>query len=419
MAEKTSNISGFYKLPPAERLKVVKQLAELTDEEAALLGNTGGIDMNTVDIMVENVIGIVGIPLGVATNFKINGRDYLVPMATEETSVIAAASNAAKMARVKGGFHTESTDPVMIGQIQLVDVPDPEEAKEKILKSKDRILFIAKEQDSVLAKFGGGPRDLTVKILETEQGRMLRVHLMVDVRDAMGANAVNTMAEAIAPMLEELSGGKALLRIISNLAVNRLVRAKAVFAKETLGGEEAVDKIIKAYLFAKNDIYRCATHNKGIMNGIIAAALATGQDHRAIEAGAHVYAAMETYKPLTRYYKNKDGDLVGDIELPMAVGTIGGVTKVHPAFKACQKILGAKTAKEMGEVFAAVGLAQNLAALRALSTEGIQRGHMSLHARNIAVMAGATGDKIEKIANQMISENNIRMGRAQEILKTL
>jgi len=320
------------------------------------------------------------------------------------------------MARLKGGFTTESTDPVMIGQIQIVGVPNPNEAKEKILKNKGRLLFIAKEQDSVLAKFGGGPRDLTVKVLETSQGPMLRVHLMVDVRDAMGANAVNTMAEAIAPVLGELTGGKPLLRIISNLAVNRIARAKAVFAKEALGGSEVVEGIIRAYAFAESDIYRCATHNKGIMNGIVAVALATGQDHRAIEAGAHAYAAMEAYKPLTRYYKDKNGDLVGDIELPMAVGTIGGATKVHPGFKTCQKILGAKTAKEMAGIFAAVGLAQNLAALKALSTEGIQKGHMSLHARNIAVMAGAKGEKIEEIAEHMVKEGNVRMSRAQELL---
>ena len=415
---KTSNISGFYKLPPAERMKLVKEFSGLTDEEAQVLSNTGGLDLKTADIMVENVIGGLTLPLAVATNFKINGRDYLIPMAIEETSVVAAASNAAKMARLKGGFHTESTEPVMIGQIQLVGVPNPTDAKEKILKAKDRILFIAKEQDSVLAKFGGGPRDLTVKIIDTPQGQMLRVHLMVDVRDAMGANAVNTMAEAIAPLLEQLSGGKALLKIISNLAVNRLARAKAVFAKEAVGGPETVDRIVQAYLFAENDIYRCATHNKGILNGIIAVAVATGQDHRALEAGAHAYAAMERYKPLTRFYKSKDGDLVGEIELPMAVGTIGGATKVHPAFKACQKILGAKTSKEMGEVMAAVGLAQNLAALRALSSEGIQKGHMSLHARNIAIMAGASGDKIEQIAAQMVKEGNVRMSRAQELLNT-
>lgn len=415
--EKTSKISGFYNLSPAERMKLVKEFSGLTDEEAALLANTGSLDISTANVMIENVIGGITLPLGVATNFKINGSDHLIPMAIEEASVVAAASNAAKMARLKGGFHTESTDPVMIGQIQLVDIQSPNEAKDKILKAKDRILFIAREQDSVLAKFGGGPKDLTVKILDTEKGPMLRVHLMVDVRDAMGANAVNTMSEAIAPLLEQLSGGKALLRIISNLAVNRIARAKAVFAKEAIGGEEVVDKIILAYLFAENDIYRCATHNKGIMNGIIAVALAAGQDHRAIEAGAHAYAAIEKYKSLTRYYKNKDGDLVGEIELPMPVGTIGGATKVHPAFKACQKILGAKSAKEMGEIMAAVGLAQNFAALRALTSEGIQKGHMSLHARNMAIMAGANGEQVEKVAAQMVKEGNVRMSRAQEILK--
>lgn len=416
--EKTSKISGFHELSPEERLKAVQEFSGLTDEEAALLANTGGLDMKTLDIMIENVIGVVSLPLGVATNFKINGKDYLIPMAIEETSVVAAASNAAKMARIKGGFQTESTDPVMIGQVQLVDVPNPNEAKERILANKARLLFLAKEQDSMLVKFGGGPKDITVKILDSDKP-MLRVHILVDVRDAMGANAVNTMAEAIAPILEELSGGKAILRIISNLAVNRLARAKAVFAKEAIGGEEAISRLLMAQTFAEKDIYRCVTHNKGIMNGIVAVAIATGQDHRALEAGAHAYAAMEAYKPLTRYYKDKNGDLVGEIELPMAVGTVGGATRVHPMFQVCQKILGAKSSKELGEVMAAVGLAQNFAALRALSTEGIQKGHMSLHARNIAVMAGAKGEQIEKIAKQMIAENSIKMGRAKEILEGL
>ncbi len=416
---KKSSIPGFYKLSPEERLSIVKNFAGLTDEEARLLSDTGSLDMDTLNIIIENVIGVMGLPLGIATNFKINGRDYLIPMAIEESSVVAAASNAAKMARVKGGFYTESTDPIMIGQVQLVDIQNANDAKERIIQNKDRILDLAKEQDPVLVKFGGGPRDLKVKIIDTEQGPMLRIHLLVDVRDAMGANAVNTMAEAIAPVLEELSGGRALLRIISNLAVHRMAKARAVFAKEAIGGKDAVDDVIKAYLFALNDIYRCATHNKGIMNGIVAVAIATGQDHRAIEAGAHTYAAMEHYKPLTRYYKNKEGDLVGEIEIPMAVGTVGGATKVHPAFKVCQKILGVKSAKEMGEVFAAVGLAQNFAALRALATEGIQKGHMSLHARNIAVMAGAKGEQIEAVAKKMIEEKNIRMHRAQELLKEL
>ncbi len=417
--EKTSNISGFYKLPIAERLKLVKEFAGLTDDEAALLSKHGAIDDKTLDILIENVVGVLPLPLGIATNFKINGKDYLVPMAIEEASVVAAASNAAKMARVRGGFTAESTEPVMIGQIQLVDVPEPNTAKQRILDSKERILKLAEQQDSVLLKFGGGPRDLTAKVLETRYGHMLRVHLMVDVRDAMGANAINTMTEAISPVLEELSGGRALLKIISNLAVHRMAKAKAVFAKEALGGEEIVDNILKAYAFAESDIYRCSTHNKGIMNGIIAVAVATGQDHRAIEAGAHVYAAMESYKPLTSYHKDSSGDLVGEIELPMAVATIGGATKVHPVFKICQKIIGVSSAKELSGIMAAVGLAQNLAALRALSAEGIQKGHMSLHARNIAVMAGATGDKIDSVAAQMVKESNVRMGRAQEILANL
>ncbi len=416
---KTSKISGFYKLSPAERLKIIKDMLGLTSEETELLSNSGALDMGRLDIMIENVIGGITFPLGIATNFKINGKDYLIPMCTEESSVVAAASNAAKMARVNGGFQTESTDPVMIGQIQIVDVPNPTEAKERILENKERLLEIAKQQDSILVKFGGGPRDLTVKLLDTDQGVMLRVHLMVDVRDAMGANAVNTMAEAISSTLEEITGGRTLLKIISNLAVHRMAKAKAVFAKETLGGEKVLDNMLKAYAFAENDIYRCSTHNKGIMNGIIAVAMATGQDHRAIEAGAHVYAALETYKSLTKYYKNSDGDLVGEIELPMAVATIGGATKVHPSFQLCQKILGVSSATEMAEVFAAVGLAQNFAAMRALSDEGIQKGHMSLHARNIAVMAGAKGDQIEKIAEQMKSESNIRMARAKEILENL
>lgn len=417
--EKSSKIPGFYKLSPDERLEIVKGFAGLSDEEARTLSKSGGLDMPTADIMIENVIGVLELPLGIATNFKINGRDYLIPMAIEESSVVAAASNAAKMARIGGGFRTESTEPVMIGQMQLVDVPSPNEAKDRIIQSKQRLLDLAKEQDSVLAKFGGGPRDIEVKILGTDQGTMLRVHLMVDVRDAMGANAVNTMTEALAPVLEQLTGGRALLRIISNLAVRRIARARAVFPKEAIGGEKAVADVLRAYEFARNDIYRCATHNKGVMNGIIAVALATGQDHRAIEAGAHAYAAMEKYKPLTKYSRDEDGNLVGEIELPMAVGTVGGATKVHPTFKICQKILGAESAGEMGELMAAVGLAQNFAALRALATEGIQRGHMSLHARNIAVMAGAEGEQIEKVAKRMVEEKNVRMNRAQELLREL
>ncbi|NOZ77337.1 MAG: hydroxymethylglutaryl-CoA reductase, degradative [Euryarchaeota archaeon] len=418
---KTSKISGFYKLPPSERLEKVKEFAGLTDEEAGSIASTGGIAMEQADRMIENVIGTMDVPLGIATNFLINGRDYLIPMAIEEPSVVAAASNAAKMARAKGGFQTSSTEPRMIGQIQLTGIGDPEEAKERILAKKDELLALANKQDPVLVKFGGGARDLEVRLIETMRGRMVICHIIVDCRDAMGgANAVNTMAEAIAPELEELTDGRVYLRIISNLAVHRLARAEAVFAKEAIGGPEVVEGVLEAYAFAAADPYRAATHNKGIMNGITAMVLATGNDTRAIEAGAHAYAALGgQYKPLTSYEKNEDGDLVGHIELPMAVGLIGGATAVHPVAKACVKVLGVKTAGELGEVMAAVGLAQNFAALRALATEGIQRGHMSLHARNIAVMAGAEGEEVEKVVEVLVAEKKVRVDRAKEVLKEI
>jgi hydroxymethylglutaryl-CoA reductase len=417
---KTSKLSGFYKLSPEERLRIVREFANLSGEEMATLSNTGALAMGLANRMIENVIGGFTLPLGIATNFRINGRDYLIPMALEEPSVVAAASNVAKMARAKGGFTASATEPRMIGQIQLIGVANVGEAEKKIIASKSAILELANEQDPVLVKFGGGARDLEVRALDTLAGKMLIVHLLVDCRDAMGANAVNTMAEAVAPRLERLSGGKALLRIISNLAVHRLARAKAVFAKEAIGGEEVVDAILKAYAFAEADEYRCATHNKGIMNGIVAVALATGNDTRALEAGAHAYAALNgKYTPLTRYERNSDGDLVGEIELPMAAGLVGGATAVHPAAKACVKILGVKTASELAQVMASVGLAQNFAALRALATEGIQRGHMSLHARNIAVMAGAEGELVDRVAERLVAEKKIRVDRAKEILAGL
>ncbi len=415
-----SRIPGFYRLSPEKRLELVKELAGLREEEAAVLGNTGALGIERADRMLENVIGGFTLPLGVATNFKINGRDYLVPMALEEPSVVAAASNAAKMARTRGGFTAAATEPRMIGQVQLVRVPDPGSAKKQIMENKDEILGLANQQDPVLVKVGGGAKDLEVRIIQTRLGEMVVVHLVVDCRDAMGANAVNTMAEAAAPLLEEISGGKAVLRIISNLAVHRLARAKAVFAGDALGGEEAVDAILEAYALAEADRYRCSTHNKGIMNGVIAVAIATGNDTRALEAGAHSYAALSgEYKPLTSYHKNADGDLVGEIEIPAAVGTIGGATAVHPAARINLKVLGVRSAGELAMVMASVGLAQNLAALRALATEGIQRGHMSLHARNIAVMAGAQGELIDKVAERLVSEGKVRLDRAKQILDEL
>lgn len=415
---KTSELPGFYKLSPEERLKAVQEFAGLSDEEVGLLRKTGAIDLEQADRMIENVIGTTAFPIGVATNFLINGREYLIPMVTEEPSVVAAASNAAKMARPKGGFRTESTPPVMIGQIQLVNVKNPTEAKKKILDEKKRILAKANEQDPVLVKFGGGAVDLQVRIIETQLGQMTIIHLLVDVRDAMGANVINTMCEAISPIIGKLTGGRVFLRIVSNLATSRLARANATFSKEALGGDKVVDGILQAYAFAAADPYRCTTHNKGVMNGVTAVALATANDTRALEAGAHAYAAMGgTYKPLTHWKKTPDGNLEGNIEIPVAVGMIGGATAVHPIAKICRKIMGVKSARGLGEVMAAVGLAQNLAAMRALATEGIQGGHMKLHARNIAVMAGATGELIDKVAARLVKERKVRVDRAKEILE--
>jgi hydroxymethylglutaryl-CoA reductase len=416
--KKTSQVSGFYKLTPKERINYVKDFADLTDEEVKILQLTGSLELELADRMIENVVGTFPLPLGIAMNFLINRKDYLIPMAIEEPSVVAAATYAAKMARTKGGFFTSSTDPVMIGQIQAVDIKDPLAAKMKILSAKKEILQKANEQDPMLVSVGGGAKNLDVKVIDAKTGPMVITELHVDCRDAMGANAVNTMAEAVAPMIERITGGRVYLRIISNLAVKRLARAWTVIAKEAVGGEEVVDGIVEAYNFAAADPYRAATHNKGILNGIIGVVIATGNDHRAIEAGAHAYATRNGhYGTLSYWEKNRDGDLVGSLELPMAVGTIGGATKVHPTAKVALKILGVKSANELGEVMAAVGLAQNLGALRALAHEGIQRGHMSLHARNVAITAGASGDLIDLVVEKMVEERKVRMDRAKELLE--
>jgi hydroxymethylglutaryl-CoA reductase len=415
---KSSEFSGFYKLPVSERVKLVKEFAGLSNEEASLLEKPSALSFDVANRMVENLVSVMPVPLGLAVNFLINGKDVVVPMAIEEPSVIAAASNAAKMARVKGGFHATSTDPIMIGQIQVVGIEDAHRARFEILAHKEQILKKANEQDPVLVSLGGGARDLEVRIVDTFLGRMVIAELLVDCRDAMGGNAVNTMAEAVAPIIEEVSGGRVYLRIISNLAVKRLARAKAVFTKESLGGEEVVEGIVRAYAFAVADPFRCATHNKGIMNGVTAAVLASGNDTRAIEAGAHAYAARSGhYTSLTTWEKNADGDLVGTLEMPMAVGIVGGATASNPIAKLVVKILGIKSARELAEIIVSVGLAQNLAALRALAAEGIQRGHMSLHARNIAISAGATGDLIDRVAEQMVTERKIRVDRAKELLE--
>ncbi|MHA1723037.1 MAG: hydroxymethylglutaryl-CoA reductase, degradative [Candidatus Baldrarchaeia archaeon] len=415
---KSSRIPGFYKLPVEERLKKVAEFANLTEEEVELLKKEGNLSLEIADRMIENVIGTMAYPFGIATNFLINGKEYLIPMVIEEPSVVAAASNAAKMTRSKGGIQTSSTGPIMIGQIQLVDVKDPYSQKMRILEEKEEILKIANEQDPVLIKFGGGAKDVEVRVIDSPKGPMVITHLIVDVRDAMGANAVNTMCEAVAPFIERITGGRVYLRIISNLADKRLVRARTVVDKEVVGGEEVVDGIVSAWAFAAADPYRAATHNKGILNGVIAVALATGQDHRAIEAGAHAYAAKTgRYMPLTTWEKNEDEDLVGTLEMPIAVGIVGGATKVHPVARVALKILGVKTATELAEIMGAVGLAQNLAALRALAAEGIQYGHMRLHARNLAMMAGATPEIVDKIVEIMVRERKIRYDRAEELVK--
>lgn len=414
---KSSLISGFYKLSPKQRLQAVKEFANLTDEECAQLQSVGSLPLDLADRMIENVVGTIPVPLGIGVNFLINNRDYLIPMAIEEPSVVAAASYAAKMVRDGGGFHTSSTLPIMVGQIQVVGVKDPYAAKMRVIQAKEEVLKKANEQDPVLVSAGGGARDLDAKVINTTQGPMLIAELHVDCRDAMGPNAVNTMAEAIAPTIEKVTGGRVYLRIVSNLATKRLVRAWCIVLKEAVGGEKVVDGIVNAYAFAAADPYRAATHNKGILNGIIAVIIATCNDHRAVEAGAHAYAVKNGhYGALSTWEKNKDGDLVGSIELPMAVGLIGGAVRTHPIAKIAVKILDVKTANEFGEVLAAVGLAQNLGALRALASEGIQRGHMSLHAKNIAVAAGATGGLIDIVAEKMVQERKIRMDRAKELI---
>jgi hydroxymethylglutaryl-CoA reductase len=414
----TSRISGFYKLPPDERLKAVADQAGLAIDDLAQVED--GLQIAQADKMVENVIGVFQVPLGIATNFVIDGRQVLIPMATEEPSVIAAASNGARMAREAGGFSTSSTGPVMRALIQATGIEDPFGARQAILLHKDELMRMANDKDPMLVKYGGGVKDIEVYVIESRLGPMVVVHLIVDCRDAMGANAVNTMAEALAPRIEQITGGRVYLRIISNLADRRLARARAVWRAEEIGGHEVVDGIIQAAALAEVDPYRAATHNKGIMNGVTAVVLATGNDTRAVEAGAHAYAAISgRYMSLTRYEKNKDGDLVASIELPVAVGLVGGATRVHPVAKTAVKILGVKSAEELSRIIAAVGLCQNFAALRALASEGIQRGHMSLHAKNVAVQAGAKCDLIEIVAARMAAERRISVDRAVELMAEL
>lgn len=415
---KKSNYSGFYKLSVEERLDEVVKFANLDKDDIENIKNTDTLDISKADNMVENVIGRFTLPMGVALNFKINDKDYIIPMVSEEASVIAAASNAAKLARSSGGFYTSNTGSIMIAQIQIVGVKDVNYTRMVIYENKEKILKICNDIDPVLVKFGGGALDIDVRVIETNFENMVILHLKVNTLDAMGANAVNTMAEAVAPFIETITGGTVYLRILSNLAIERLVRARTKIKKEELGGEEVVDKIILAYTFAEADPFRATTHNKGIMNGISAVVLATGNDTRAIEAGAHAYASITgNYKPLTKWEKDNNGDLVGTIELPLALGLVGGATKIHPTAKTVVKILGVKSATELGEIVASVGLAQNLAAIKALATEGIQRGHMSLHAKNIASVAGAKGEELDRIVKKMIEDKNINLEYAKSLLK--
>ena len=420
-----SRIPGFYNLTIEERRAKLADASNLT-AEALLPFTTGGLSAEAAEHMIENVLGLYSLPLGIALNFQVNGRDVLVPMTLEESSVVAGASFMAKLIRAGGGFQTTSSMPEMIGQMQLLDVDDIYSARLKIYEHKKELIEEADAIDPVLKKFGGGARDLEVRIIESSPiGPFLVVHLIYDVRDAMGANAVNTACERLAPRIEAITGGRVHLRILSNLADRRIARARCVIpvselAFDNFSGESVRDGIIEAYAFAAVDPYRAATHNKGIMNGVDSVVIATGNDWRAIEAGAHAYAARSgRYTSLSTWGKDKDGNLVGTLEMPMAVGIVGGATKVHPAAQAAVKIMGVKTASELAEIIVSVGLAQNLAALRALATEGIQRGHMSLHARQVAIAAGASGDMIEKLAAQLVVEKVVRIDRAEEILKEI
>jgi hydroxymethylglutaryl-CoA reductase len=425
----SSRIAGFYNLPLDERLDRLAEAAGLTPDELESF-RTLGLSPDQADHMVENAVGTFGLPLGIGLNFVVNGREVLVPMTIEEPSVIAGASFMAKLARAGGGFIVTTTAPEMIGQMQVLNIPDLMAASLKLHEHKAELLAIADSIDPLLKKFGGGARELEIRMIEDSPiGPFLVVHLIYDVRDAMGANAINTACEKLAPSIEQITGGRVHLRILSNLADRRLAKACCTIPLKELAftnadgrvftGEQVRDGIIEAWAFAAVDPYRAATHNKGIMNGVDAVVIATGNDWRAIEAGAHAYAACSgQYTSLSTWGKDADGNLTGELEMPMAVGIVGGATKVHPAAKAALKLMGVKTASELAGIIVSVGLAQNLAALRALATEGIQRGHMSLHARQVAVAAGATGDMIEKVADQMVAEKTVRIDRAEEILKS-
>jgi hydroxymethylglutaryl-CoA reductase len=424
MPTKQNKQRKFYQLTQEERLERLIEEQGLSESDARILSGEEGLSVEDADHMIENVIGTFSLPLGIARYFKVNGRAIPVPMVVEEPSIVAGASFMAKLALNTGGFFAHITSPEMIGQIQIIDVPDPTSARLKLLAEKEALLEEAAKVDPVLIRLGGGPRDLEVRLIpDTPRGPMLIAHLIYDVRDAMGANAVNTAVEKLASRVERITGGKVLLRILSNLADRRLASARVTIRTDDLAfddfsGPEVRDGILDAWSFAAADPYRAATHNKGIMNGIDPVVIATGNDWRAIEAGAHAYAARNgRYTSLTTWEANAEGDLVGSLELPMAVGTIGGATRVHPAAQACLRLMGVKSAQELAEVIVSVGLAQNLAALRALATEGIQKGHMSLHARQVAIAADAKGEQIDRLAERLVTDEMVRIDHAQAILQ--
>ncbi len=412
-----SSIPKFFEKDLKEKLKIIKNFSNLSEDDITLLEKSGGISFDIANNMVENAIGIFSLPLGIATNFRINQKDYLIPMVIEEPSVIAAASNAAKIAKVHGGFTAKADESLSIGQIQIVE-SDIKKSIAKLKESTQEILDLANSKSQTLSKMNKGAKEIIFKEINAESGKMLIVEIIIDVGDAMGANITNTMCEAVAPLIEKITGGRVILKILSNYSTKRMVKASAIFDKHKVGGEKVVDDIILAYQFAANDEYRAVTHNKGTMNGVIAVANSTGQDSRAIEAAANAYAIKNGhYSSITHWSKDSKGNLLGNIEIPLSVGIVGGIIKVHPMAKICSKILGVNSAQELSCVIASVGLAQNFSAMRALVTDGIQKGHMKLHAKNLASAAGATNAQIEKIVQKMLEENNISLNRAKELLK--
>lgn len=416
----SSRIPKFYQLSPKERLEIVAEVSKITEEDQRVISSEKSFSVEQADRMIENVIGSIPIPIGVAVNFKVNNRDVLIPMATEEPSVVAAASNAAKLTYETGGFKTSYSGSVMRAQVQITELKNPYYAMAKVYEKKEEIIELCNQQDSTLVSLGGGATDIDLQVIDGEYEKYLVVHLVVNTLDAMGANTVNTMAEACAPFLEEITGGKVVLRILSNLADRRIVRASAVFKNPFNNDKQMINRFKYGFDLAMTDPYRAATHNKGIMNGITAVVLATGNDTRAIEAGAHAYAAKSgQYQSLTKYEFAENRDIYGMIELPLAVGLVGGATQAHPVAKASTKIMNVKSAEELSSIIASVGLAQNFAALRALATDGIQKGHMKLHARNLAAMAGAKDHEIDTVVKMATEKGKFTFDTIKEIVKEI